>query len=151
MRPLDGQMTLDLFPEERPKARAWRPFEDTLDWLINTWHCPEDVVRPYVERCFGEFTETWEAVDRAQELKWFFSAGRRRQPGCAPEELGMFDHGIDYHVFWDRCWAALWIGPEEAKQVMEWHYNYRQPYTGAPAHVWYIDNHGREVRRPYEG
>lgn len=33
---------------------------------------------------------------------------------------------------------------------MEWHYNYREPYTGAPVYVWYIDNEGREVKRPYE-
>lgn len=28
---------------------------------------------------------------------------------------------------------------------------YKEPYTGAPAYVWYIDNEGREVKRPYEG
>ena len=39
----------------------------------------------------------------------------------------------------------------EAMEVKFWHHNYRHdPYTGAPAWVWYIDNSGREVKRPYE-
>lgn len=33
--------------------------------------------------------------------------------------------------------------------VREWRYNYRMPYTGAPVFIWYIDNEGREVKRPY--
>ncbi len=35
-------------------------------------------------------------------------------------------------------------------EVREWRYNYRRPYTGAPVFIWYIDNDGREVKRPYE-
>lgn len=125
MKPLPGQMVLDLFPEEYPK---WaNPLESVIRWLVDEWLCPEEDVRPYVERAFREF-------------------GRPEAVG-----LGMFDASIEYHVFWDRCWAALWIGPEEAASVSAWHYNYRQPYTGAPVDVWYIDNDGREVRRPYEG
>lgn len=53
---------------------------------------------------------------------------------------------------WDRCWAAKWIPLQEVFEVAEWHYcQYKEPYTGAPAYVWYIDNEGREVKRPYEG
>lgn len=39
----------------------------------------------------------------------------------------------------------------DALEVKEWHYNYRSPYTGAPVWVWYIDNRGCEVKRPYDG
>jgi len=40
----------------------------------------------------------------------------------------------------------------EVFEVAEWHYcQYKEPYTGAPVYVWYIDNEGREVKRPYEG
>lgn len=148
MKPLPGQMMLDLFPEEQPNELD--PLEDTIAWLVEVWCCDEEAMRPYAERCFTEFGRS-EAVSRAQELKHFFSSKKKHQIACCPELLGMFDHGIDYQVFWDRCWAALWIGPEEAANVSMWNYNYRQPYTGAPADVWYIDNEGREVRRPYEG
>lgn len=149
MKPLPGQMALNLFPEEQPK---WaNPLESTIRWLVDERLCPEADVRPYVERAFSEFSRP-EAVSRAHELPYFYSSKRKRTIQCAPELLGMFDHGIDCHVFWDRCWAALWIGPEEAANVMEWRYcQYRAPYTGAPIDVWYIDNDGREVRRPYEG
>ena len=148
MKSLPCQMALNLFPEERPK---WaNPPEGTIRWLVEEHLCPEADVRPYVERAFREFSRP-EAVDRAHELPYFYSARRKRVVPCDPERLGMFDASIDHHVFWDRCWAALWIGPEEAANVSVWHYNYRQPYTGAPIDVWYIDNEGREVRRPYEG
>lgn len=148
MKPLPGQMVLDLFPEEYPK---WaNPLESVIRWLVDEWLCPEEDVRPYVERAFREFGRP-EAVDRAHELPYFYSAKRKRVIPCDPESLGMFDASIEYHVFWDRCWAALWIGTEEAASVSAWHYNYRKPYTGAPVDVWYIDNDGREVRRPYEG
>ena len=148
MKPLPGQMMLNLFPEEQPK---WaNPLESVIRWLVEEWMCPEEDVRSYVERAFREFRMP-EAVDRAHELPYFYSAKRKRVIPCDPESLGMFDASIEYHVFWDRCWAALWIGPEEAANVSAWHYNYRQPYTGAPVDVWYIDNDGREVRRPYGG
>lgn len=149
MRPLPGQMVLNLFPEEQQK-RA-NPLEGTIRWLVEEHLCPEADVRPYVERAFREFGRP-EAVSRAHELPYFYSSKRRRTIPCAPESLGMFDASIGCQVFWDRCWAALWIGPEEAANVMEWRYcQYKAPYTGAPVDVWYIDNEGREVRRPYEG
>ena len=125
MKPLPGQMVLNLFPEEQPK---WaNPLESVIRWLVDEQLCPEEEVRPYVERAFREFGRP-EAVDRAHELPYFYSAKRK------------------------RCWAELWIGPEEAANVSAWRYcQYKTPYTGAPIDVWYIDNDGHEVRRPYEG
>lgn len=149
MRNDPRQMVLDLFPEERPKRKS--PPERMIDGLI-ACGCDEGRVRPLVEELFRKFGNV-EGTDRAQCLAYFYGTGRHAIPrlqACPPCLIGIFDEGIDYHTVWDRCWAARWIPLQEVFEVMEWHYNYREPYTGAPVHVWYIDNEGREVKRPYE-
>ena len=146
---LQGQMSLDLFPGERKAEKS--PLEGCIAWLTEERGCDEERVRPLVEQCYATFGRA-EAFDRARELEHFY--GRHAAPrfsACPPALMGMFDPSIDYHTLWDRCWAARWIPLREAMEVKFWHYNYRHdPYTGAPAWVWYIDNSGREVKRPYE-
>ena len=148
MRPLPGQMALSLFPEERSEEKS--PLESCISWLIDVGGCEEGRIRPLATQCFEMFGRS-EAFDRARELEHFY--GKHAAPrlrACPPSLMGMFDRGIDYHTLWDRCWAARWVPLREAMEVKCWHYNYRQPYTGAPVWVWYIDNRGREVKRPYE-
>lgn len=42
--------------------------------------------------------------------------------------LGVFDYSLDYHVIWDRCWAARNGVPwSEACKVMGWDYGKREP------------------------
>ena len=76
MKPLPGQMVLNLFPEEQPKCA--NPLESMIRWLVDEHLCPEEDVRPYVERAFREFGRP-EAVDRAHELPYFYSAKRKRR------------------------------------------------------------------------
>lgn len=96
-------------------------------------------------------------IERLERSRDFGAVNRvrmalQRLRACPPSLMGVFDQGIDYHTLWDRCWAAKWIPLQEVFEVAEWHYcQYKEPYTGAPAYVWYIDNEGREVKRPYEG
>lgn len=146
MKPIQGQMTLDLFPERHTRKSA--P-ERCMGRLIEAG-CDESRVKPIVEVIFKKFTG-YEAEARANCLAHFF--GDRAIPrlqACPPSLIGVDDERIDHNTVYDRCWAARWIPLAEALEVKMWHYNYRTPYTGAPIYIWYIDNQGREIRRPYE-
>lgn len=147
MRSDPRQMVLDLFPDERPKEKS--PLETCVSWLIETCGCDERRIRPLVTQCYETFGRA-EAFDRARELEHFY--GKHAVPrlaACPPSIVGLFDPDTDYHTVWDRCWAARWVPLREAMEVREWRYNYRQPYTGAPVWIWYIDNGGNEVKRAY--
>ena len=147
MRVDPRQMTLDLFPQEHVKAES--PMESCVSWLTGERGCDEGRVRPLVAECYRLFRVP-EAFDRARALEYFY--GDRAVPrlrACPPSLIGVFDAGTDCHTVWDRCWAARWVPLREAMEVREWRYNYRMPYTGAPVFIWYIDNEGREVKRPY--
>lgn len=112
--------------------------------------CDESRVKPIVETIFSKFTG-YEAESRAVCLAYFF--GKRAIPhlqSCPPSLIGVDDERVDCNTVLDRCWAARWIPLAEALEVKTWRYNYRAPYTGAPVYVWYIDNRGREIKRPYE-
>lgn len=141
------QMTLDLFPEERTS-----PLDACIDWLEEVHGCDRAKVAPICAELFRTFGSI-EGFDRAKVLTGFY--GRHATPrlqACPPSLIGLYDERLDYHTVWDRCWAAKWIPLREVFQVAEWHYcQYKEPYTGAPVYVWYIDNEGREVKRPYEG
>lgn len=149
MRLEPGQMVLDLFHEERREDGS---LEDLcVSWLVETHGCDERRVRPLVAQLYRQFGDA-EAFDRAKALACFYGThATQRLRACPPSIIGVFDQGIDYHTLWDRCWAAKWVPLREAMEVKCWNYNYREPYTGAPAYVWYIDNRGFEVKRPYDG
>lgn len=142
---IPGQMVLDLFPKEREPS----PLERCVSHLVSRG-CDEARVRPMVEELYGLFG-TSEAFDRAMCLEYFYGARPvPRLQACPPMMVGLFDRSLDYHVVWDRCWAARWAPLQDVFEVREWRYNYRRPYTGAPVFIWYVDNKGREVKRPYE-
>lgn len=149
MRSDPRQMVLDLFPEDRPRIRS--ALETCMESLLEAG-CDEQRVRPMAEFLFSRFGNV-EGLDRAHCLAYFYGTGRHAVPrlqACPPALIGLYDEGLDYHTIWDRCWAARWIPLQEALEVMEWHYNYRKPYTGAPEWIWYTDNGGREIKRPYK-
>lgn len=146
-----GQMVLDLFPEDKPKTKS--PLESCIEWLVELYGCDEGRIKPLAVELFGKFG-TIEGWERAKCLGYFYGSNGHEVPrlkACPPALIGVFDPSIDYHVLWNRCWAARWVPLREALEVKEWHYNYRSPYTGAPVWVWYIDNRGCEVKRPYDG
>lgn len=146
-----GQMVLDLFPEDKPKTKS--PLESCIEWLVEGCGCDEGRIKTLAAELFGKFGEV-EGWDRARCLGYFYGSDGHEVPrlkACPLSLMGMFDPSIDYHTLWDRCWAARWVPLREALEVKEWHYNYRSPYTGAPVWVWYIDNRGCEVKRPYDG
>ena len=150
MRPIQGQMMLQ-FPEMRESRVRKSAPERLMESLIEAG-CDESRVKPIVAAIFAKFTG-YEAEARAGCLAYFFGTGRHAIPrlqACPPSLIGLDDERIDYHTVWDRCWAARWIPLAEALEVKTWRYNYRAPYTGAPMYIWYIDNQGREIRRPYE-
>lgn len=98
---IPGQMTLDLFPKEREPS----PLEGCVSHLVSRG-CDEAKVRPMVEELYGIF-DAPEAFDRAMCLEHFY--GVRPVPrlrACPPTMIGLFDRALDYHVVWDRCWAA---------------------------------------------
>ena len=143
---IPGQMALDLFPREIGDGPL--SIGGSVDLLVERG-CPEAVVRPAVETIYRSVRHG--AYERAMCLGYFY--GNRAIPnlvGRDPGELGIYDAELDYHAIWDRCWAARWVAFDEAVTVASWDYNYRKPYTGAPAFIWYVDNDGREVKRPYE-
>lgn len=144
MRAIPGQMTLDLFPKERNPS----PLEGCVSHLVSRG-CDEAKVRPMVEELFGTFPAA-EAYDRARCLEYFYGARPvPRLRACPLAMIGLFDRTLDYHVVLDRCWAARWAPLIDVFAVREWRYSYRMPYTGTPVFIWYIDNEGREVKRPY--
>lgn len=146
-----GQMVLDLFPEDKPKTKS--PLESCIEWLVEGHGCDEGRIKTLAAELFGKFGDV-EGWDRTRRLGYFYGSDGHEVPrlkACLPSIMGMFDPSIDYHTLWDRCWAARWVPLCEALEVKEWHYNYRSPYTGAPVWVWYIDNRGCEVKRPYDG
>lgn len=147
-RVLPGQMELDLFAAPPATDRDAEAVSACVAWLASRG-CDEGRVAPMVGEIFGSFGRS-EGFDRAKCLEYFY--GNRPIPSlraCPPSLIGVFDRSVDYHVVWDRCWAARWVPLREVYEVAEWKYNYRSPYTGEPVWVWYIDVDGREVKRPY--
>ena len=96
--------------EEREQAsQVGARVRSIFDWLVRTHRCDEGVM-PYVERLCREFGRS-EAVDRAKALVTLCMAD-----GWGPQDaelVGVFDHGIDYHVLWDRDWAIKMLVPRE--------------------------------------
>lgn len=112
--------------------------------------CEPARVAPLVSSLYSSFPDE-EAWSRGFDLQYFYGARAvPRLRSCPPALMGLFDRDTPRNTLSDRIWAARWVPLREAMEVATWRYNYRRPYTGAPVWVWYIDNHGREVKRPYE-
>lgn len=141
------QLALDLFGDAR---RGADHEAECASWLESRG-VPRDVARAACRRLFAAFPapEAWARAKAVEHMR-----GRRAVPrllACPLDLLGVFDAVLDYHTVWDRCWAARWVGLQEALEVRSWSYSgYRAPYTGAPVEVRYVDMRGVEHRRPYE-
>lgn len=86
---------------------------------VSMVRCPERWKRGWYERTKG-IADAAQLMDRnAINAPSLFSA-------CYA--LGVFDYSLDYHVIWDRCWAARNGVPwSEACKVMGWDYGKREP------------------------
>lgn len=98
---MDGQLVLDLFSHTEPNQRA---LEGCLEWLHRVHGCSDavdDVVRAIFEACGCD------GYDRAKVMTVLDGAHRVSGFTLADASLfGVFDPTLDYHVCWDRAWAA---------------------------------------------
>ena len=119
------QMTLDLFPEVRRHAHT--P-EWCIEWLQGVHGCTDAIV-PLVESLYSEFGFI-EAFERAKCLKSL--DGKRRIDGWvlrdAVDVYDLFNPDLDYHVFWDRAWAARnGYGKDDVRLLVGWDYGSKEP------------------------
>ncbi len=117
-------MSLDLFPA--PPV-VW-DMEREWEWLRGEPFAVGDEARPALERIYAARGDH-DAFEAAKCLRSL--SGRHRIEGwdvSDAEALGLYDPCIDYHVCWDRCWAARrGLPKEDALGVMEWNYAKDEP------------------------
>ena len=107
-----GQTALDLFPAP-PRDHV----EDTLEWMCDVHGC----VRGEIE---GEVRELYRA------LVHFRNGKRCNEPlgRTTPRQIGVFDHGVEVHTVWDRCWAATHGLPMgQVFRLRSWDYGQKRP------------------------
>ena len=93
------QLMINLWPEKDEVV------SDFMDWATKRHGC-DDTLLPYVERLYDEFGRfgVW---DRGKGLLKL--AGTHKADGFSLDDidvLGIYDASLDYHVVWDRGWAA---------------------------------------------
>lgn len=124
-----GQMMLELFPDEAPRCRDVFTPDWCLEWLEGwPFNCTE-AVRPYIEGLWAEFDPP-EAFERAKCFKSL--DGRLSIDGWEPQDAidvyDVYNHEIDYHVCWDRAWAARQgFSKDEVRRMAGWDYGKRAP------------------------
>ena len=125
-RMVEGQLTLDLFSERRTA----RDPDFWIGWLVKQHGVDGDGVR-LARRIFAELP-WFEACDRCKVVP--VMSGSQRVDGftVADAELfGLFDPSLDYHVCWDRKWAAMHGVPKERiADVARWDYGKNAPVFG---------------------
>jgi hypothetical protein len=97
-----AQLTLDLWPAERRERMA--PVDEFVRWAHETCGCGADV-DGIVREAFAALPD---AYDRCKALTCL--SGTHRADGWTVADagvLGVLDGSLDYHVCWDRKWAAL--------------------------------------------
>lgn len=97
------QTQLELWPEIRLVND--NPTDGFMEYAKRTHGC-DDSILPYVERAYAMFGKS-EAFDRCKAL--LSLAGAHKADGYDLRDadmLGIYDPEIDYHVCWDRSWAA---------------------------------------------
>jgi hypothetical protein len=122
-RTCEGQLSLDaaLYPTHEHTTGYWVDW--CVEWLVDVRGCTDAVV-PYVRRLYEEF-ERGEAFDRASALIDLNGDGRRGDWSLADVDvLGVYDHTVDYHVCWDRAWAAeKGLARDRVRHLVEWDYS----------------------------
>lgn len=95
---MSTQMALDLFASEKPPKQT--PLEFFLQWAHKTHKCGHEI-DAIAERLFAEMPCPF---DRGKALVMVCGHGKFDQQII--DALGLFDASLDYHVCWDRAWAA---------------------------------------------
>ena len=101
----------ELFPSEQDNREDWERYWE--DIAVKNWHYRKEA-REVIRKMFEEEERLREmgikgfnAFDRCKVLRVVYGMGAL--PGWQDGDerhLGIWDSAIDYHVVWDRCWAA---------------------------------------------
>lgn len=102
---MSTQMALDLFADEKPPKLT--PLESFLRWAHDVHKCGHEIDE-IAERLFVEMSEPF---DRGKALVMVCGHGRFDRDVI--DALGLFDAALEYHVCWDRAWAAVHGIPHE--------------------------------------
>ena len=105
---MSTQMALDLFAAD--KSPKLTPLESFLKWAHDTHKCGHEIDE-IAERLFAEMSEPF---DRGKALVTVCRHGKFDQG--AVDALGLFDAMLEYHVCWNRAWAAVHGIPHELIQ-----------------------------------
>ena len=117
---MSTQMALDLFANDKPPKPT--PLESFLKWAHDIHKCGHEI-DAIAERLFAEMPLPF---DRGKALVMVCGHGRFDQG--VVDALGLFDAALEYHVCWDRAWAAVHGVPcELLPSVYKCDYNNRTP------------------------
>lgn len=122
---MSEQLTLDSLLEGKKDEQ--HPAQFWVDWLVETHGCPRDVVHERVYRLYDEFGRAgFERCKVYTDLCGKFPAGDLtiEDEGL----LGVFDRSVNYHLLWDRAWAARkGIPKEKLGNMFRWDYAHNRP------------------------
>lgn len=121
---VEGQLSLDFFLE---KHTVWRDPENWISGMIKSCGIDKDGVR-LARRIFAELP--WlEAAERSKVVPVL--SGKYRVEGFTVTDVdlfGVFDLTLDYHVCWDRKWAAIKGVPKDRiADIAAWDYGKNAP------------------------
>lgn len=126
VRMIEGQMALDLFSD----VRAVRDPDYWVGWLVKQHGVSGDGVA-LARRIFAELP--WlEATERCKVVPAMSGSERIDGFTVADADLfGLFDLTLDYHVCWDRHWAAKkGVARDRIAGVVRWDYGKAAPVYG---------------------
>lgn len=118
------QLRLDLFPKTpRDHVSEWRK------WLQEPFNGVDDEGLKVFDRLLETFKRS-EAFERSKCLN--VTHGKRKVDGLTVDDLGLFT-AEDYHICWDRAWAAQNGTPLEIVRKMRyWDYGKKEPIYELP-------------------
>lgn len=114
-------------PDDRARQIVKAAKLDERKWLMQVTECCEVAM----VRCPNEWKRGW-----YERTKGIADAARMMENGRCPApslfaacySLGVFDYSIDYHVIWDRCWAAKnGVRWSDAVKLLGWDYSKGEP------------------------
>lgn len=128
-KPLSGQLSLLLFAE----TRADDPKAAHIEWLRKARGLDDEGIE-LAERVFDAFPSMQEAIERCKAIN--VANGSRKLVGWetldAVEILGILDPSLDYHVCWDREWAARrGYSKQDVARMSSWNYAKNEPVFGS--------------------
>lgn len=127
-KPLSGQLSLLLFAE----TRADDPKAAHIEWLRKARGLDDEGIE-LAERVFDAFPSMQEAIERCKAIN--VANGSRKLVGWetsdAVDIIGVLDPSLEYHVCWDRAWAARNGCPkQDVPRVVAWDWKRLSPVYG---------------------